>query len=358
MTPMRICSPLLLSVALAGCVVDQDWEEFDLARAPFANEWVDRGDAEFEVLLADGYTCPDGLDARLYLVEPSTPASATEPRPLALLLHGRNLDQPLATGEFPFGEDRLSAEWAALQVESMLGMESALGPAAQGEGAWVAALLEAGFAVVAPGDCWGDLWHGRGDNPYEERFLRYGAWLASEAIATAARRPEISAETLVVVGLGEGGRGLTELILDGVQVDGAVVDSSPDWLSPWIAQPTLHQEEIEALFAIYDGELTGITEPAAKLNALRVLLERDSLVNAVQNLGFRAPIVYAWSSLDERIDTELAQPAADVIAVNYPPLDATVLDWAVPGHAPSNRDPEQARLRLEWLMGRLGLLTE
>jgi len=355
MRVMRLI-PLLLALSLTGCVVDQDWEEFELARAPFANAWVDRGAAEFEVILAEGYTCPDGLDARIYLVEPKTAASETDPRPLALMLHGRNFDQQLTGGEHAFDEDRLNVDFAARQVESMLGMESALGPTAQGEGAWVAALLARGFAVVAPGNCWGDLWHGRGDNPYEERYLRYGAYLMSEAIGVASRRSHISAETLLVLGLGEGGRGVTELILDGVQIDGAVVDSSPDWLSPWVAQPTLHQPELEALFAIYDADLDGATEPTVKLNALRVALERDSLVHAVQDLGFRAPIVYAWSSLDERIDPALSQPAADTIQVNYPPVNQAVLDWAVPDHAPSNRDPAQATERLDWMLGRLGLL--
>ena len=353
MTPMR--TPLLLlCVVLGGCVVDSTWEEFELSRAPFANAWVDRDSANFEVILAQGYTCPDGLEARIHLIEPSAP-SAT-PRPLALMLHGKNFDQLLTGGEHPFDEDRLTTDFAALQVESMLGMESALGPAGQGEGAWVASLLDRGFAVVAPGNCWGDLWHGRGDNAYQERYLRYGAWLASEAITTAARRPGISAETLLVVGLAEGGRGVTELVIDGVQIDGVIVDSSPDWLSPWIAQPTLHQEEIETLFAIYDGEIGDITEPATRLNALRVALERDTLVHAVLDLGFRSPIVYAYSSLDPRTDQDLAQPAADAIQVNYPPLDQVVLDWAVPDHAPSNRDLAQTDERLGWLLGRLGLL--
>jgi len=352
---MRL-SPLLLSLLLTGCMVDQNWEDFELSRAPFANEWVDRDSANFEVILAEGYRCPEGLDARVYLVEPATAASATEPRPLALMLHGRNFDQLLAGGEHPFDEDRLNVAWADRQVESLLGMESALGPAARGEGAWVAALLERGFAIAVPSNCWGDMWHGRGGNAYEERFFRLGSYLAMEAISIASRRPTISAETLLVLGMGEGGRGLTELIADGVQIDGAIVDSSPDWLTPWVAQPTLNQEEIDTLFAIYDGELLDYVEPAAKLNRLRVLLERDSLVNAVLNLGFRAPIVYAYSSLDQNVDLGLTQPAADAIQVNYPPLDQTVLDWAVADHAPSNRDPEQARLRLEWLLGRLGLL--
>ncbi len=355
MTPMR--TPLLLLLPLlAGCVVDQKWEEFELSRAPFANEWVERGTANFEVLLAQGYICPDGLDARVYLVEPATPASATEPRPLALLLHGRNFDRVELSGLHPFDEDRLSTEWATNQVESLLGMESALGASARGEGAWVAALLEQGFAVAVPANCWGDLWHGRGDNDYEERFFRFGAYLASEAIQMASRRPGISAETLLVVGMGEGGRGLMELITDGVQIDGAVVDSTPDWLSPWLAQSAVNHAEIDVLFAIYYAELQGIVEPAAKLNALRALLERDSLVNAVLERGFRTPILYAYSSLDQNVDLAFTQPAADAIQVNYPPLDSRVLDWVVADHAPSNRDPAQARTQLEWLLGRLGLL--
>ena len=73
MEPMRSTAALFFCLFLSGCVVDQQWEDFTLERAPFANPWVPRGQASFEVLLAEGYTCPDGLTARVYLVEPDTP---------------------------------------------------------------------------------------------------------------------------------------------------------------------------------------------------------------------------------------------------------------------------------------------
>jgi hypothetical protein len=355
MGPMRTSALLLASLLLPACVVDRQWEEFTLEKAPFANAWVDRGSATFEVLLAEGYTCPDGLTARVYLVEPEGTADPLAPRPLALLLHGRNFDVVGDQGAHLDEEDRLQATWAADQVEATLGMESSLGVIGQGQGAWAAELLARGFAVVAPANCWGDLWHGTGRNSIDEGFLRLGTRLADEAISMASARPGISADTLLVVALSEGGRGLTELIAEDTPIDAAFVDSSPDWLSPLVAAPSGFRAEIEALTAIYDDEVGGILDPQQQLGALRVALERDSLVTSVRDLGFRAPIVYAWSSLDERIEPEWSQPAADIIATTYPAADAQVLDWGISDHAPSNRDPVEAGARLDWLLGRIGI---
>ncbi|MCO4772334.1 MAG: hypothetical protein KDA24_20030 [Deltaproteobacteria bacterium] len=353
---MRFAPLLLASLLLPACVVDQQWEEFTLERAPFANAWVPRGQASFEVMLAEGYTCPDGLGARIYLVEPDTPADELTPRPLALLLHGRNFDVVREAGAQLSEEDRLSALWASDQVENVLGMESSLGTAGQGQGAWVAELLERGFAVVVPANCWGDMWHGTGRNAYDEGFLRLGTRLASEAVQIADARPGIAADPLVVVALSEGGRGLVELYAEGTPIDAAFVDSSPDWLSPMVAVPTAFRPEIDALLAIYDDEVGEIADPQAQLDALRIALERDSMVHAVGNLGFNAPLVWAWSSLDERIDPAWSQPAADVISTTYPAGAAQVLDWGIADHAPSNRNPTEAGERLDWLLGRLGIV--
>lgn len=353
MNPMRWTPLLLAALVLPACAVDNKWEDFTLERAPFANAWVDRADATFEIMLADGYVCPDGAGARVYLLEPSSPVDPATPRPLALLLHGRNFDAVADDGAHLDGENRLNAAWSSNQVETTLGMESSLGTTGQGEGAWAAALLERGFAVVVPANCWGDLWHGTGRNAYDEGFLRLGSRLADEAVTLASARPGISGDQLVVVALSEGGRGLVELIADGPPIAAAFVDSSPDWLSPLVAQPSVFRDELAALAAIYDDEVGDIADPPALLGALRVSLERDTLVTSVRDLGFRAPIVYAWSSLDERIDPAWAQPAADIIATTYPAADAQVLDWGISDHAPSNRDPVEAGARLDWLLGRL-----
>jgi len=355
MHTMRWILLLLTLLLFPACVVDTEWTEFTLERAPFANAWVERGDAEFEVLLADGYTCPDGLAARVYLVEPAGDPDPLVPRPLALLLHGRNFDAVGAQGTHLDEEDRLRATWAAGQVEATLGMESSLGITAQGEGAWVAELLARGFSVVVPANCWGDLWHGTGRNAYEEGFLRLGTRLADEAIDLVASREGITADTLVVVALGEGGRGLVELIGEGRPISAAFVDSSPDWLAPMVAVPTTFRAELEALVAIYDDEVGAIDDLQTQLAALRVALERDSMVTAVRDLGFRAPLVYAWSSLDQRIDPSWSSPAADIIATSYPAGTAQVLDWGLADHAPSNRAPTEAGARLDWLLGQIGV---
>lgn len=346
---------LLAALGLTACVVDSDWEEFELDRAPFTNQHVARGDATFRVLLAEGYACPDGPAARVYLVEPADEPSVD--RPLALLLHGRNFDDPdVGEGLLLDGQvNRLDSAWSELQVEATLGMEAALDGVRDGSGAWVAALLEAGFAVAAPANCWGDLWHGTGRNPYAEGFYRWGTYLARETIGIADAQPGIDASTTVVIGLGEGGRGVTELFRNQVPFAGAIVDSSPDDLSSVLAQPQVNAEAIEALSAIYHDEIRGLEDPIQIQGTLQAALERDSLASAVTTGGFRVPIVYAWSRTDERIDASWAEPAEVAITANYPAGQSLVLEWGETSHAPSNRSLPQARDLTAWMTTTLGL---
>ena len=343
---------LLASTLLAGCHVGDLSESYDLSVTPLGGEYLTRGEATLQIRNADGYTCPDGRPARIYFVDP---VGVPGPRPLAVMLHGRPFDYVDLQGDHYTNEDRLNSPWAADTGEEMIGLDDQA--SADGEGAWVAALVRAGWSVAAPADCWGDLWHGRGANDYGgEGFLRLGSYLASEAILLAQEREDISDQRVLAIGLGEGGRGVTELILTGFAPDAVVIDSSPDWLAPVVTAAATNQGYVEGLLAIYDDEVGTIEDPDTRLEALRTALRRDSMVHAVQDLGFRAPIAYFWSATDERIDPETSRPAADAVLASYPPDDARVLDTQRSDHAPSNRDLAEATEQLEWLVSRLGPL--
>jgi hypothetical protein len=349
--PIALLTALWL---LTGCWIDDEFEEHDLTVTPFGNSYIERGTATLEVRLAEGYTCPDGRTARIYYVDP---VGIDGPRPLAVLYHGRAFDYIDGAGQHYEGTDRLNSPWAASRVQAMLGLTVEQDAASPGEGAWVAALLEAGWSVAAPTDCWGDLWHGRGGNDLvQESFLRMGSYLADDTIRLARERDGVSTQRVVAIGLGEGGRAIAEMIGDGVHLDAVVVDSSPDWLAPVVVDTVANQDYVAGLLRIWDDDVADVVDPDAQLEALRAALRRDSLVHAVEDLGFRQPIVYGWSQQDERIDPATSRPAAEAIGAAYPVGDYQVLDWQVAAHAPSNRDLAQTRDLLAWISSRLGPL--
>jgi len=346
---------LLLASALllGGCFTEQPDGEYALDVSPFANAHVSRDQATLQLVTLEGYECPDGEKPRVYFVEP---VGAASPRPLGVVLHGGNFDYVDYGGrEAHYApENRLTASWGNHEAEVVLGL---IVPGAGPDvgGAWTAAFLQAGFSVVVPANCWGDLWHGTGDGDWSgEGFLRQGAYFMDDAIGWAQAREDIDANSTVVVGLGEGGRGVVELAR-GVSGSSIVppaavaVDSSPDWLAGLIAAPATNAAQIDGLERIYEAELTDDGDPQTRENELRDALERDSLVTLVAVEGWRTPIFYAFSSFDERVDPAASQPAHEAISTHYEGSDHIVVDWAVAGHAPSNRDLAEATTRLDWL---------
>ena len=334
MRTLTCCSLLLLS----GCVMQEAWVDLDLETTAFVNRWILEGQANRVVLEAEGYTCPDGRTARVDLLRPT---GFDGPRPLALLLHDGVYDWlDEADNHYETALPRLGALYADDQVAAMLGVD---GNEVDGNarGAWPAALLQAGYAVVVPGNCWGDLWHGRGDNSLQvEGFLRQGARLAHDAVRLASAQPDVSDQRVIAVGLGEGGRGITELATDGFEFDAVVYDATPDWLSPVIQRPAFFQRYITGLERIWHAELPTDPPPTTqeRLNALQDLLQEDSLVHLVSEAGWRTPIIYAWSSTDEIVSADHARPAAETIAARYPDGLHRVLDWQEAAHAPSNTE--------------------
>ncbi len=335
MIPMRAL-PCLLLVLLSGCVLEEAWVDLDLDDSAFVNRWILEGQATRTVLLAEGYQCPDGRTARVDLLRPT---GFEGPRPLALLLHDgvyEWLDDTSSTYENTV--NRLGALYADDQVAAMFGVDGALVDG-NARGSWAASLLQAGYAVAAPGNCWGDLWHGRGDNDLQgEGFLRQGARLAADAIRLATEQPDVTDQRLIAVGLGEGGRGIVELALDGVDFDAVVVDGSPDWLSPVTQRPAWFQRYITGLERIWFAEIPADLPTQERLTVLQGLLQRDSLVHLITDLGWRVPIVYASSPTDEIVDADMTLPAAQAIGPRYAEGQSIVDEWPGPEHVPSNSE--------------------
>jgi hypothetical protein len=344
-----------LCAALAGCWIEPAGEDFDLRTTPFSNAWLARGHATMQVALADGYTCPDGREAQVWLIDPQQAAAG---RPLALLFHGNAFDHENAAGEHWQGVDRLNAAAGISAVEAVSGIRATYGTLGA-DGAWVASFIEAGYSVAIPVNCWGDLWHGRGDNDPREGFLRLGAYLADDTARIASER--FAPGAVVAVGLGDGGRAVTELLQWPAGIAAAVVDGSPDWLPPALDEAALHSAEIEGWSAIWHADLEGIDDPDARRTALRAALTRDSLVHAVTppssgGLGIRVPLGCFWSSLDPDVSPLWQRQSCEAVNTYYAPTpeDYRYGDWAVAENAPSNRDVQQCRDLVAWMSGRIG----
>ena len=345
---------LCLPIILGGCWLESRLVDGENGPLDFVTTHVARGAAKLQILSATGYICPDGAESQVYVV---TPNAAPGPHPVALLFHSRALNYVDLSGEYYAGTNRLNASWAIEEVRRSLGLETGRGDPALGEGAWTAALLEAGFAVAAPANCWGDLWHGRGRNSIErEGFMRLGASLADDTIRIAGESADLDEDFVIAVGLGEGGRAITELALAGFPLLALAVDSSPDLLEPLLDQPMTNADYIVGLTHIYSDEVGHLNEAVDQVAALRTFTRRDSLVHLVEDLQIRSPIVYAFSPTDPRISSLLAAPAAVAIEIAYqsPPGAHRLITWPISSHAQSNRDIDEARGLVAWILEQTG----
>lgn len=229
-------------------------------------------------------TCPDEQPAQLFVLSPAD-ASTADPLPVALLLHSGSFDYVIAPLAGPdavylegthFAEpSRLTGAWAANQVYTMLGMRPGDDPESpeQHDGSLPAALVAAGIAVVMPANCWGDLWADQAtqqSNDFaSDFFVRDGRTSAEWAYSSLLDPAFADALDIVwpftpdpaetyLIGLGEGGRGVAEL-LSAVdengdrlyQPDGVAVDSSPDDLRVFYADPGVYADVVEGLTRIF-----------------------------------------------------------------------------------------------------------
>ena len=233
-------APPLAALCLTSCfrtdlpsVDTTTWPFEPLVGAP--EGWVVEG-RELEL------QCPDGEAARYAWVYPESaaapPGQQRELLPLVILFHSGAFDyvfQPDAAAptdgpsfqESQDEEKRLTAAWAEERIWTTLGMFPNEDGLEVHTGALPAALAAKGFAMLIPGNCWGDWWRNRSSttaqNVFEGDFFFRDGHTAAEFIWLHAQgafppgnpvpRPVgIDTSRIYLVGLGEGGRAVTELI--------------------------------------------------------------------------------------------------------------------------------------------------
>lgn len=229
-----------------------------------------------------GLECPDGENARFYVLYPrASVATDAAAMPVAVLYPSGAFDfvyapepsDPLVGTHFA-EPSRLSQAWAVRQVFTTLGMYPEQESVEVHEGLLPVALAEAGIAVLIPTDCWGDLWankRGGADNDFAaDFFFREGRSAAEWGFRFAVDPAFAEAFDVVLpfrvdparvyaIGLGEGGRAVAEVLSldndeDGVPdhtVAGALVDSTPDDLRVYFADAGLYASTVEGLTRVF-----------------------------------------------------------------------------------------------------------
>ncbi|MEQ1507156.1 MAG: hypothetical protein ABMB14_33315 [Myxococcota bacterium] len=277
---MRTAWTILALPSISGC-----WKD-DLAEIPpdvlqFQPE-IEAPPGWLVAPVAVDLACPDGEDGRFYVVYPESAAEeGAAPISAAVVYHSGSFDfvfapdpsDPLA-GTHYSDPPRLTAAWAIDQVFVTLGMYPELDAVEVHDGSLPVALAEQGIAMMIPANCWGDLWAnkpGSTDNDFaSDFFFREGKaaaewsyrFLVDPAFAAAfdVELPfAVDPASVYAIGLGEGSRGVAELLAidndaDGTPdftVAGALVDAPFDDLRVYFADSGLYASTIEGLTRIY-----------------------------------------------------------------------------------------------------------
>ena len=343
---------MLLLTALMGCWPDDSTRSsLDFTELPYDNGYLSTNATVtfFDTTLP----CPGGEGTRFAAVYPS---DVTGPAPVAIVLHSGAFDYLLANdldGIHYYNPGRLDRGWAVSKVWETLGLSlNKIDASEENLGTLPAALANAGFVQLFPANCWGDLWHneqGIQDNDYaKEAFSRNGrtvaGWMteivSDEAIASSRNFSvpvQLDPELIFLIGLGEGGRGVVELLMrdNTPPIAGVLLDSSPDDLTPYIAPLNTFQDVEEGISRIFgEKDLARIQDWSLK-----------SMIDANTPLPPRVGLV--WSDGDPRIPLDAIQPTA--LAVEQ--LDgAWVQNMRSSGHVFLNSNPDLAAAAVEYLL--------
>lgn len=389
---------LVLLSSLLACV--KPYEEqpvLDFTEVPFANGLVNTTSARIRTY-ETSLPCPDGQGARFYVVYRDDQET---PGPVALVFHSGAFDyvqEPAAAPEDPLyqvtwrSDSRLSRDWTDRMVWETLGMyPGTVDPAELHLGALPAALADAGVTQILPGNCWGDLWHneaGVQDNAFAtENLSRNGrtfAWwmvrmLIEDGFAATqgVELPVAMGQDLYLVGLGDGGRGAVELLTHpGMpEVEGVLVDSSPDVLSPyldprqeledqakglarlwpepedlaeiddWSLQALARAQSVPAMFGGGDSGARdgGATDTGSSDTAA---LEEGGIPDLA---SFQLPprLALVWSQADPQLPLSATQSSAAELEARE---GTWVIDTRIRGHVFSNQDIEASRFLVDYLL--------
>jgi len=381
---------VLLIAGLLGCF--KPWDQLatlDFTDIPYDSPLVASDDARIRTYQTN-LPCPDGSGARFYAVYR---ADNLDPAPLAVAFHSGAFDyeiSPEATSDSAlYGatwrtESRMSRDWADRMVWESLGMyPGTVIESEDNQGALPAAMVDAGINQIWPGNCWADLWHneeGFQDNDYSrEGFSRNGrtfAWwmlrLAYEdgfADTQGVSLPFAISDELYLAGLGDGGRGVVELLThDGMpNVAGALLDSTPDTLSPYLEPTAELSGEADGLArlwadpadlaAIDDWSLLALLQAngtSASLAAPPTTQTGDTGTGGdlgglgdLARFALPARMAMVWSAADPRQPLATTSATADLLTTRS---DAWVLDTRTRAHVFTNSKLTAATALVDYLL--------
>ncbi len=343
----------MLWMLLTGC-----WQSFsdlptlDFSEVPYSNPLMATESAVISVF-DTALDCPDGQGTRFAAVYP---AGLEGQAPVAIVMHSGAFDYLLEgtlDGDHYQTPGRLNRGWAVSKIWETFGLS--LNPVDASEvnlGALPTALTDAGFVQLYPGNCWGDLWHneeGSQDNDYslESALSRNGrtiaGWMvqsivdASFAEARGFSVPvAINPSAIYLIGLGDGGRGVVELLMrdNTPPIAGILVDSSPDILSPYINSAEAFADQEAGLERIFGADnLDNITDWS-----LLALAGQGALPDRV---GF------IYSDSDPRIPVASTASTAEVLRA----IPGTWVDnRSASAHVFLNSDIELAQAAVDYLL--------
>lgn len=342
---------------LTGCFKPYaDLAELDFSDVAFDNPNVLADDARVTAV-DTAFSCPDGEPARVFAVYRQ---AWNDARPTAVLLHSGafdyvrtpEADTPL-DGPGYHEDARLGLPWSVAKAWETLGInERPVDVEEDNSGALAAALVDAGVAVIVPANCWGDLWHnvaGEVENDQTTEFVtRDGLGLASATVRslvdaalvqdTGIQVPvQVDADQLFLIGLGEGGRGVAELLHRGDTpgIAAALVDSSPDALSVWAGDTVTFADEVTGLERLFGADNLGTVDDANLAAAVAAGVAPD-----------RTGVL--WSSLDTGLPIDMIAGAGAAVAT-LP--GGWVVDTGTATHVQLGDDPELAAEATAWLLG-------
>jgi hypothetical protein len=283
--------------------------------------------------------CPDGQLAQFWLVYPVESAVML---PAAVVFHDNALDYS-SDSEAPNisafrAESQLTADHATLEVFDLMGMGTG-----SGSGALVAALAQSGHMVVLPSNCWGDLYANgleqRPNDPAVDGFVRRGfdsaefgfRMVSDEAWATINRVAlpvPIDYSAPVAIGIGDGGRAVSELLGEEFTVPTAVLDAPLDDVSAYYEQPGTFPNEAATL----DRLFTDVDDANVA-----------SLANTIVAPGRTA---YLWSRLDPKIPSGANNGAIDRLNADGA---AWIVETGSLEHAPLANDATLAADVTTWI---------
>jgi hypothetical protein len=310
-----------MALPLAACFSPAaELPSFDLVN--FENPLVRSSDVVLQPFRWDALRCPDGEPATLFAVYRT---GIAEPAPVVIVFHAGAFDYvtPYDSAVDPrdgvhlAGEDRLDSSWASRKVFETFGMLPGVAedPGEVNAGALPAALADAGAFTLYPANCWGDLWHNEdGYKPNDwsqDAFHRQGrflAWAATRVVSQSAEESaswrerfgmdalpiELDGSAVSLVGLGDGGRAVPELLRRTQDTNDAymppirsvLLDSTPDELAG-VYDPSGYPEYAEGIDRIFFQDASDVN--------------RYSLARWFVQFGVSIPTEAWWSSEDPQL---------------------------------------------------------